>query len=398
MQLGLSGCTRERKATKKLAMYSKQWSPGDTVHVLYKVFKVEETQNYEFMAGMCWGYPVNDIKGLGLKTTFIPALCKFNADGQPIGKPDILWRFSRLAPSFVKGAHEAEIANIMKKPGCDDAMRRSLIRDCDEKYDTKNNIDAIRPVIGRATPLIVLEALVVPMKEGVPTFDTLVVAMQPVSDTLSDRLTGILQTDKFKPVDGEDWIEIEYAYPMDAKKSVSGQKVVPTGVVAEDRISVKFPAQWEKIKIAMSGMSSDSDMIIKRSTSAVSEARIITALSKYVSYHSDDLNSCSLADDALEGLTSTIGVIHELNRDAIVTDPKVKEILDKAIVEINEEAEPLVPATEEASDAPASAAEVKTPDGEPVTTIEQLVKEQDASETAVQDFMDNIDLSALSGE
>ena len=53
--------------------------------------------------GAVWGHQVSDIKGLGLKTSFIPSTTEFDADGQPIGQPDITYQFSMIAKVFIDG-------------------------------------------------------------------------------------------------------------------------------------------------------------------------------------------------------------------------------------------------------------------------------------------------------
>lgn len=401
LKQGLGALNTARQATKKLAMFSKQWSPGDTLRVFYKVFKLEDA-SWEILAGSCWGYKVNDIKGLGLKTSFIPALCQFDADGNPVGNPDVLWRFSRLAPSFVKGRYAAEIDAITKKQGITDAMRRDLIRDIDAKYDTQNNMEAERPIISRNVPLIVIEAICVPMKDGVPTFETLVPVMQPASDTIARRLATILDKAEFQPEDGDDWIEIEYAFPMVTRKAEAGLKVTPTGVVSQDRIKNKFPDKWNLIKAAMAQMSNDSEMIIKRSTSAVSEGRIITALSKYITLHNTDLENCALDDDNLDQLKNNIGLVHELNLDSVITDPRVKQILNEAITDINVDATDIPAADTSATPTPVTGMEVPTSEVISAVanapTITDLLNEQAADENATQAFFENIDLNAIAAD
>lgn len=394
LQRGLSQAARSRRVTQKHQMYGKCWNPGDVIHVIYKVFKLEDTEMYDLCSGDVWGYSVNGVKELGLHTTFIPALCEFDPDGIPVGKPDILYRFSRLAPAFIKGRHEAEVNAAQNKQGITPEMRRNLIRDIDEKYDTQKNKDSdIRPVIGRATTLIVLEAIPILMKDGKPLVDKVNVTMQPASNQLADRLGAILRKPEVLPLEGEEmFIEVEYNYPLAQNKAESGAKVTPAGVARGERIKDKFPEAWDAIKSAMNGFSTDSEMIVKRSTSAVSEARIISALMKYTALHSEDLNSCSLSDEICSTLESSINVVHELNMDSVVTDSRVKEILDKSITEVREETAPAPTVVGE------TATEITTPDGGKVPNISDLMNQQNMTEMETEDFMQGIDLSAIGAE
>lgn len=402
----LGGAVRERKGTKKLAMYSKQWNPGDTLHVFYRVFRNEDTGTYDYLGGDCYGYPVNDIKELGLHTTFIPALCKVNDDGLPDGKPDILWRFAQLAPGFIKGRKQAETQAVMVKP-VTDAMRVQLLKQVEDKYDTKNNPSAIKPIIGRLFRLIVVEVIAVQYKDGVPTFDSLPTCMQPVSDALSDKLYSILNNPRYQPEDGEDWIEIEWQYPMDTNKSVSGRKAIPNGIESQYRMKNQFPDKWLEVKAAVDGMSRDSEIIAKRATSAVSEARIITALANYTAMHCEDLDNCALDDEILEGISSSIGVIYELGQESCITNEKVREVLAASKEDANpmflKEAAPVpsTPASEEQALAPATDATgtvdntMTTPAGTPVPTLNDLVSEQASIAQDMEAFVEGVDLLAM---
>lgn len=401
MQLSLSGAVRERKGTKKLAMYSKQWNPGDTLHVFYRVFKEEDTDRYAYLAGACYGYPVSDIKGLGLHTTFIPALCKINSDGQPEGKPDILWRFSKLAPNFVRGRKARDIANVMSK-NVQESMRVQLLKTVEDNYDTKNNPNAIKPIIGKLTRLIVLEAIAVQYKDGVPNFETLPTCMQPMSDAVADKLNAILVNPRYQPEDGEEWIEIEWQYPLDNNKATSGRKAAPNGVESQYRMKNQFPEKWLEVKAAIDGMSTDSDMVAKRATSAVSEARIITALGNYSALHSEDLDSCALDDELMDSVKNTIGVLYEIGAESSVTNEKVRALLmesqaDKNAMFLANDTTPVSAPAPATNVQGAVAEEIKTPEGAPVPTLNDLVKEDAAVACDLEAFVEGVDLTALGG-
>ena len=102
MRLSARGAQKTRNESKKLSMYSKQWAPGDTLRVLYPVYW--ENGRPELAVGAVWGHSVSDIKGLGLKTAFIPSTNSFNEDGEPIGPADITYQFSMIAGAFVQGS------------------------------------------------------------------------------------------------------------------------------------------------------------------------------------------------------------------------------------------------------------------------------------------------------
>ena len=127
MQLvSMSGAQKQRAESKKLSMYSKQWSPGDTMRVFFPLFRLEDT--VDIAVGAVWGHSVGDIKELGLKTAFIPSLTQFDDSGAPIGEPDITYKFSLIAKVFVDSMKEIELAQVAKKQWPSESQRRDAMQ------------------------------------------------------------------------------------------------------------------------------------------------------------------------------------------------------------------------------------------------------------------------------
>lgn len=418
MQLSLNGANRSREATRKVPAFSKQWEPGSRLHCFYRTYIDDDTGRRELLAGACWGHKVQDMKAFGVKTTFIPSLCDFDQDGKPIGRPDILWRFSHLAPYFTKGQQLAEEDAINKRNFPNESLRRDALKKVEEKYD-KNSLSGIKPVIGRAQMLITVEVVVVPYKDDKPDFDVPVIACQPISGRLATRLDAILRDARYAPADGEEFLEVEWDFPLeDGNKAQSGQAAVPAGVPEQYRMSTQFPELYEKVKARFSDVSTDSDMVRKRATSGVKESVIEQAIRSYAFMNIAGLEGCSYDEDTLTNVMGSADVIDHLDLARSLNNPVFTERLEKELAELKAaEADVEIPPVEEqapdlasaatATEAPApttTEAGEETPaeqPNKPSPTIEGLLAQQAATAPTdpaedMSQSLDDVDLSSFS--
>ena len=215
MRISARGCQKTRNDSKKLGMYSKQWSPGDTLRVFYPIYW--EDGQPEIAVGALWGHNVSDIKGLGLKTAFIPSLTEFR-DGVPVGKPDLTYQFSLIAPVFVAGAKLQEEANILSKKFPTEAARKEALKTIEEKYDSKNNMSAVKPIIGRAQYYISTEVVSFKFNNGIYDKESIALSSAPLSGQTIDRLYAILNDPKYRPAEGEERLEVEWKYPVTPRR------------------------------------------------------------------------------------------------------------------------------------------------------------------------------------
>lgn len=409
--VSLSGALQSREATQKLRMFSRQWEPGSTLRAYYRTYIDEDTNMRQLIAGQCWGHKVNDMKKLGLKTTFIPSLCNYDENGDPIGQPDILNRFSRLAPLFIEGEKHHRIREAEQKEYSNETLRRTTIASIEEEYNTKDNRHAIKPVISRPTLLITVEALVVPWKDDKPQLDAAVVACQPVSNKLAKRLESILRDKKYAEIDENGMLEVEWAFPMDTDKGQSGAAVTPQGLHDQFCFRNQFPDQYPRLINLFGGVAEDSDMVRRRATSGVSEQAIKQAITNYSFMQSESLGYCMEDDNMAENLMKHVDLIKELDVARAVKEPMFTERYQKALQSVvatdlpapnegNMSTAPIqvTPATTPAQTAaPAPAPAVPTT---PAPTIDSLLAQQaaipDMPDMEDEGTLDGIDLSAFS--
>ena len=321
MQLSARGAQKTREESKKLSMYSKQWLPGDTLRVYYPLMKSEGV--WDIVVGAVWGHSVSDIKGLGLKTAFIPSLTKFDENATPIGNPDITYQFSLIAKAFVEGQKAKEEAAVMAKNWPTDAARKDALKKIEEKFDTKNNMKAVKPIISKAQYMITTEVLCVKYVNGAPQVDSAAVVSAPLSNLNIDRLYAILNNAKYFDVDGDfGFLEVEWAYPANPDKGQSAKAAAPAGVTPEYRMAAQFPEAFNQIKSMFDMVSTDSETIARRATRKVDENKIKQALTQYSFLNSEFLDEmpAETADNFIKhaDLVKELDVIRALTNATLI--------------------------------------------------------------------------------
>lgn len=322
MQLSAMGAMKTRDESKKLNMYSKQWLPGDTLRVFYPIFWEEGTP--QLAVGAVWGHDVGDIKALGLKTAFIPSTCDFDENRLPIGAPDITYQFSNIAPIFVSAMKSQEENAVALKKFPTDAARRDALKAVEEKYDTRNNMNAVKPIIGRVKYYISTEVLSCKLVNDTPVVDTLAVTSAPLSNQTIHRLYNIMADSKYAPEPGDEYLEIEWRYPVDPVKGNSAKAAAPAGVTKEYRLQTTSPSAWKAIEGMLSTIARDSDTITRRATKTINPDKVRQALTQYCILNSEYLDIIGEEDE--ETLLKNADVVKELD---IIQSLENKELIEK---------------------------------------------------------------------
>lgn len=337
MRITAKGAQKTRDESRKLPMYSKQWLPGDTLRVFYPIDW--EDGHPEIVAGAVWGHSVSDIKGLGLKTAFIPSLTDFDENAQPIGKPDITYQFSQIARVFVDGQKAIEEAEIMQKNWPTESARKEALKAHEEKFDAKNNMKAVKPIIGKVQYYISTEVCCIKYVNNMFNSESLAVVSAPLSNQTIDRLYQIMNDPKYAPQPGERFLEVEWKYPTNADKQASAKAATPAGLTPEYRLSNVDPATWAKMQSELDKVAFDSDTIAKRATKKVDENKIRAALTQYT-FLNDKYLSAAPEED-VETLCKHANVIHELDATRVISN---QELLNKIMASLEE-----IKATEQAT-------------------------------------------------
>ena len=333
MRLSARGAQKTREESRKLQMYSKQWTPGDTLHVWYPLYW--ENGQPEVAVGAVWGHSVGDIKELGLHTAFIPSTTDFDENGLPVGSPDITYQFSRIANIFRNGAKAAEIAAIMRKKGWpSDSAKEAALDDVKKKYDTKNNRNAVKPIIGRATYYISTEVVCVKIANGGVVTDTATVCSAPMSNTLINKIYALMRNPKFRPQEGDEFFEVEFIYPVDPDKGTSGRQVTISGCTPEYCVVNQYPDQYPMIAALFPTVSREEETIRRRATTTINPERVKEALTAYSMMHSEDLDAVSDERD-VETLTKNADIIAQLNFIGALENTDLSAKLQEAIDKMN---------------------------------------------------------------
>ena len=332
MQISARGAQKTREESKKLSMYSKQWLPGDTLHVFYPLFKNGDV--WDIVVGAVWGHSVNDIKELGLKTAFIPSLTAFDENAMPVGTPDITYQFSLIAKAFVDGQKALEETAVMNKPWPTEAARKEALKKVEEKFDTKNNMKAVKPIIGKAQYMISTEVLCVKYLNCVPQVDTAAVVSAPLSNLNIDRLYAILNNAKYFDTDGDfAFLEVEWAYPANPDKGASAKAAAPAGLTPEYRMAAQYPEQFAQISSMFDMVSTDSETIARRAIRKVNENKIKQAITQYAYLKSEYLDG--MPEEAMDNFVKHADLVKELDIKAAIRNTTLIEKLNAELATLS---------------------------------------------------------------
>ncbi len=329
MRLGAKAALQKRESNQRLENFNDQWTPGTILRAFYPIFWDDETQSSNILVGAIYGYKVNDMKALGLKTIFIPSLTEIDENGEPIGNPDILYRFSKIAPIFINARKAGEIYACNQQNWPDETMHRQALDDIEQRYDTANNLKAIKPVIGRLEYLITTEVVVVPMVNDMPQLDKIKAVSQPMNQKKINSLYSILMERRFAVTPDDTFLEVEWSYPSDAQKTRSAINATVSGITPEYRLLAKHQDIMPKLKMQFDRVATDSDVIIKRAVKYMDESRIKQALSIYSIQKSLDLKY--LNEEATERLCNHSDLIKTLGVYNTLPEGELKSRLTEAL-------------------------------------------------------------------
>ncbi len=341
MQL-LSGraAQKTKNESRKLTMYSKQWLPGDVLHVFYPIFW--DNGRPELAVGAVWGHKVSDLKGLGLKTTFIPSTTAFDEDGQPIGQPDVTYQFSLIAKVFIDGKKALEEQALQAKKFPTEALRKEALKDLEDRYDTKNNLRAERPIIQRASYVISTEVISIKYANYVPDPKTIAHTSAPLSNDLINAIYSLMDNPKYAPQEGDTFFEVEWTYAPDPDKAQSGRKSKPAGLTSEYKLASQFPEAYKQVESFMPNVSMNAETIVRRATKSVDPAKVRAAIAQYSFMHSEDLDAAD--EENTEVLIRNVDLLKDL---AIIPYLNNKDLAAKLTIELEKAAASAIPATPE---------------------------------------------------
>lgn len=362
MQLAARGAQKTRNESKKLQMYSKQWLPGDQLRVFYPIFWQDGRP--EIAVGAIWGHNVSDIKELGLKTAFIPSTTDFDENAMPVGQPDITYQFSQIARVFVNGMHKLEEEAVQKKSWPTEAARKEALKAIEDKYDTKNNRNAVRPIIGRAQFYISTEVLSIKLVNGAPQIDSVALTSAPLSNQTINKLYDIMEDPKYAPEPGAEFLEVEWKYPAGSDKGESGRQASPAGITAEFRLGAQFPDAYSSVMGQSAMVARDSESIVRRATRSIDPNKVKQALTRYSFMKSEYLDVAVEEDE--ETLLKHADLIKDLDLvRALTPNTELVEKIEAAIREMDAATPVVTPQT----DVPDPLNNLSTPDV-PVSTPE----------------------------
>jgi hypothetical protein len=395
MRLTASGMMKTREESRKLSGFGQMWNPGDTVVVYYPLayqeFEDEETHvitksnKPDLLVAGCWGHQVDPKRLTGLKAIFVPTTAKVDESGNPVGTPDVTFQFSRISKSFIDGKKQTEIDKAMTKNYPSESMKQTELKAIESRYDTKSNMEAERPAVGKLTMLITTECVVVKLKaDGTPDVDSARLVTQSLSNEKIRKLLNIMANANYKPNETETYLEVQYSFLAGVKKADAG-KVDPTGIAPEYRVSYKYPEQFKSLESLLVSLPESSETIERRNLSyrKIEEKIILQALTAYAIRESEYLDAIK-EETEVENLIKNAEVISMLTIKDSLHNEALRAKIDEALEEIRKNtSEEALPATE---------SEEENPVDTEAPNIEKLLSNPNR---ASDDFANGVDLSSF---
>lgn len=268
---------------QKCKNFGKAWEVGDqgTVFYPFKWWPDESLPSggtFEPHMSAYFGHPVSDMKVLG--TTFLRSLSRIDENGQVIGDGDLAYQFSKIAGLLVNAEKERDLAELNKKDWSvlGQTAYQTARTKVEEKYNTKENMNAKKALIGRLTVLKLTEVVYVAMdpNSGTPIFDDqrkqkTGTYVQTLSDNRLSKLRalandincGILaQNPGLTPVEGEVYfLEVLYNFTSAKNSKAEAGRVDPQGVAQSVTIVARNPQLKSKLDEWLQRVPKDPDGI-----------------------------------------------------------------------------------------------------------------------------------------
>ena len=274
---------RLSSSLQKCKNFGKAWDVGDQGTVFYP-FKwwpdasLPSGGSFEPHMSAYFGHQVSDMKVLG--TTFLRSLSRIDENGQVIGEGDLAYQFSKIAGLLVNAQKERELHELNAKDWTilgQTAYQQARAK-VEEKYNTKENMNAKKALIGRLTVLKLTEVVYVAMdpNSGTPIFDDqrkqkTGTYIQTLSDNRLSKLRalandvncGIMaQNPGLEPVEGEVYfLEVLYNFTSAKNSKSEAGRVDPQGVAHSVTILSRNPGLKSKLAEWLQRVPKDPDGI-----------------------------------------------------------------------------------------------------------------------------------------
>jgi hypothetical protein len=274
---------RLSSSLQKCKNFGKAWDVGDQGTVFYP-FKwwpdasLPSGGSFEPHMSAYFGHQVSDMKVLG--TTFLRSLSRIDENGQVIGEGDLAYQFSKIAGLLVNAQKERELHELNAKDWTilgQTAYQQARAK-VEEKYNTKENMNAKKALIGRLTVLKLTEVVYVAMdpNSGTPIFDDqrkqkTGTYIQTLSDNRLSKLRalandvncGIMaQNPGLEPVEGEVYfLEVLYNFTSAKNSKSEAGRVDPQGVAHSVTILSRNPGLKSKLEEWLQRVPKDPDGI-----------------------------------------------------------------------------------------------------------------------------------------
>lgn len=402
---------QSRDASKKCQTFNKAWLVGDKLSVFFPIVwcpnyldneivmeqeydrfgkpvlnedgspKMVQSGEWNIPVYDVWGHKVNDMKALGLKTTFIPSLTEIYG-GRPVkfvrdeygevvyddfGLPqytpvegDITYQFSKIAPLFIKGMKQEELSKVYNGKFSNEEFRRKALTDIENKYDTTKSMDAPKPIIDKCRLNTVCEVVAVTVDSNNNyKVDKAANYSFPLSDEKIDDLTALINDRKYRPTDIEQtWFEVQMTFNGDSNdvrgRSQAGRNAHPVGLSEEFTMKSVRPDLFEKIKAKVTSLPKSPSAIAQHTflMNRIPEQKVLSALSYYIAANATYLDQIAEEEDMSRMMDNAYYLIKFAALDSMDREDLKTKIVDSynEFMEDHPDMKPAMELTEDRED------------------------------------------------
>lgn len=251
-------------AGHKRSTFGRAWEVGDQGTVFYP-FRYVNTDNggvFRLHTAAFFGHDVSDMKVLG--TTFLRSNSVIDEHFNVIGNGDLAYQFSRLAPLLIEAEKEKALAEVKARDWSmlGESAYMAARKQVEDQYDTKENMQAKRPIIGKLRLKFVTECVYVNMdvntsKPNMKSENKTGLYIQEARDGRRAKLNALANdvnmgiiaqhsdpaTGKiFEPVEGEIYfLEVIYNFTSAKNSKAEAGRSDPQGVARSITLKMRDP-------------------------------------------------------------------------------------------------------------------------------------------------------------
>lgn len=269
---------RIASAGHKRSLFGKAWDVGDqgTVFYPFRWVEADGVGTFRLHTAAFFGHDVSDAKVMG--TSFLRSNSVIDENFNVIGTGDLAYQFSRIAPLLVAAEKEKALAELSSRDWSilGDSAYQAARKQIEAEYDTKENLKAKKPLIGKLRIKFITECVYVHMdansgeanfkpeqKTGLYIQEARDARRNKLNTLANDPNMGILaQNPGLVPTEGEIYfLEVMYNFTSAKNNKAEAGRTDPQGIAYAISIKQRYPDCVKQLNSLLEQVPKSSDAI-----------------------------------------------------------------------------------------------------------------------------------------